>query len=181
MKSVLKAIGIGCGVLAALFMVLVVIAALQAPTITPTTAGTPVAAPSGSATVGRIGAQIRYPDGWTLVVQRLEEQPTPSPWPAFAATPGPGMRLVVVTVRFDNAASSPNTPEPSDFKMQDSNGVRRSPFRLSPERSDVLKDNELGPGGFVVGTIVFEAPRDDRILTLVYQPRRRAELAVQLY
>ncbi len=65
--------------------------------------------------------------------------------------------------------------------MQDSNGVRRGPFRLSTERSDVLKDNQLAPGGFVVGTIVFEAPREDRQLALVYQPRRRAKVIVQLY
>lgn len=185
MSGRLKKIGIGCGVLVALFVLLLIIGALQRPSIDQTHPADPsgAVAPAASAatgSVGRIGAQIRYPDGWTLVVQRLEEQPPPSPR-AFAATPGPGMRLVVVAVRFDNASSAAGTPQSSDFKMQDSNGVRRSSFRPSPERTDVLRDNELAPGGFAVGTIVFEAPRDDRRLTLVYQPRRRAEVAVQLY
>lgn len=91
--------------------------------------------------------------------------------------------MVVVTLQFENGASTAIAPQPSDFKLQDSNGVRRGPFSMGfrQQRPDALKSDDLAPGGYVVGTIVFEAPREDRRLTLAYQPRRRAEVIVQLY
>ena len=134
-----------------------------------------------STALGRIGDRIRYPDGWKLTVQRLDEQPPPSP--GSFNTMSPGFRLVVVTVRFDNGATATIAPSSSDFKLQDSNGVRRGSFSLGlrSERADQLKSDDLASSGFVIGTIVFEAPRGDQRLTLVYEPRRRGAISVQLY
>lgn len=188
MRAWLKRLGIGCGVLIALFVALVIYSASLTPTVTPAMSMPAAAAttPSSSSITARIGDRVRYPDGWSMTVQRLEEQAlrSPSPRPIVSPkTPSPGLRLVVVTLRFDNGTSTGMAPDSDAFKMQDANGVRRNPFFMSSSvaRPDALQSNQLAPNGFVVGTIVFEAPQDDRRLTLVYQPRRRTEVLVQLF
>jgi hypothetical protein len=185
---VLKKLGIGSGVVLGLFVLLILLVPTTQPAVSPVDAPASRAEPGAGATataqLAQIGQQIKFPDGWTVTVQKLEDLAAAASPRASTPRPDPGFRFVVVTLRFDNGTSKAMAPQPSDFKLQDSNGVRRGYYyQLVPgqARPDVLKNDDLAPGGFVVGTLLFPAPVGDRQLTLVYEPSRRVGVLVRLY
>lgn len=98
---------------------------------------------------------------------------------ANAIAPSAGMRFVAVTMRLENTSGRVQTTNPGDFRLQDSNGVRRAP-RSETLRPDQLGRAEVAPGGVVNGSIVFEAPIDDTALTLVLGSGSASETAVSL-
>lgn len=112
----------------------------------------------------KVGSKVTYTDGWTLTLQAFGEQE-----PFRYSKPRAGMRFVVVTVRFDNAGQQGVTVYPTEFKMQDASGIRRDQSYCFTEcRGDALPFSvELGPGGSVAGTIIFEVPSGDARLAFV--------------
>ncbi len=112
--------------------------------------------------VRKIGQAVSYPGSWRVTLVKVEEQA-----PGSAITSKSGTRLITVTVRYDNGGTKEVAASPSDWKLQDSTGVRREATTSS--RSDTLQRGTVAPGGFVSGALVFEVPAEDKKLSVLYQ------------
>lgn len=137
---------------------------------------TPSPTPTPTVLRLKVGQSVTYKNGWKLTVIRWEEQA-----PDRYSTLSPGMRLVTVIVRFDNAGTSADSFNRFDFKLQDGGGVRRGPSG-GFDRNDRLGSGELAPGAFVSGSLTFEAPIGDQRLQLIYEATFRYQQATwELY
>jgi hypothetical protein len=134
--------------------------ATQAPV---TTTPRPATATPEATFRAKIGAAATYSDGWKVSVLTWGEQPA-----SRLTTPKPGARFVFVTVRYDNGTAKESSFNPYDWKLQDAAGVRRQSAFFVGDRGDALSSGSVAPGGFVSGSIVFEAPVGDVRLEMVY-------------
>jgi len=126
-------------------------------------------------TVHKIGETVRYADGWRLTVTKVEDSPSSNQY----IQPKAGMRFVAVVVKFENGSTKAISPNPFDFKLQDSVGVRRT-YEITT-RDDRLTSSELAPGAFVVGSVTFSAPIGDTRLQLIYEQYGYKQATFQLY
>ncbi len=84
--------------------------------------------------------------------------------------PESGKEFVRVNVKLVNNSGSSHSYGTSDFKMQDSTGNRLYTTFVSEVPNELSGFAELASGGSVVGNIVFQVPRDDKNLKLVFNP-----------
>ena len=84
--------------------------------------------------------------------------------------PASGKEFVKVTVTIKNVSNSNISLSPFDFKIQDSNGSQESLAGESYSLDDQLNSAELIPQGTKTGSMIFEVPKDDAGLKLIYKP-----------
>lgn len=83
--------------------------------------------------------------------------------------PKDGMEYVVVTVKYENvSASATISYNPYDFKMQNSKGQITDKTFSIIDTDTALSSGDLAPGGEIEGTIVFEQPKNDAGLILIF-------------
>jgi hypothetical protein len=84
--------------------------------------------------------------------------------------PKEGMEFVIVTVNIKNNSQDKVSYNPLYFKMQNSKGQITDPAIVTTvDSKTALSSGELATGGEVEGTIVFEQPKDDPGLILIYE------------
>ncbi|HAX74109.1 MAG TPA: hypothetical protein DCY20_11350, partial [Firmicutes bacterium] len=76
--------------------------------------------------------------------------------------------FVEVVVVIKNISSTSQLIYPYAFKMENSLGIASSPSTTHPNEGDALRLSELGPGGCVTGSLIFEQPKDDEELSLIF-------------
>ena len=78
-----------------------------------------------------------------------------------------GNEFMRVFVRLVNTSNRPIDYNRFDFEVQDSNGVQKRASTI-PELPRELDHGDLAPDGTVEGNMVFEVPRNDNNLALIY-------------
>lgn len=84
-------------------------------------------------------------------------------------TPAEGKEYVKVNVKIENKSSSEIDYNSFDWKMQDSSGVIVD-VDMNSFGDGMMKSGSLAEGGKVVGSMIFEVPKDDTGLKLQYKP-----------
>ncbi|MDN4066677.1 DUF4352 domain-containing protein [Paenibacillus vini] len=85
-------------------------------------------------------------------------------------TPKEGHEYIIIDLTIENGGSENISYNPFDFSMQNSQGqILDGAFTLT-EQDKQLNSGELAPKGKVSGVIVFEQPKGDTGLQLIYQP-----------
>lgn len=84
--------------------------------------------------------------------------------------PKDGMEYVIVSVLIENNSDKELSYNPYDFKMQNSQGQIESKAFTIIDRDTSLSSGKLAPGGNVSGTVVWEQPKDDDGLKLIFEP-----------
>src|SRR5829696_6933431 len=90
----------------------------------------------------------------TLVVNEVEGYAPPNQF----QRPQPGNEYLRVYVTLRNTGNQPFPYNPLDFKVQDSNGVQKTPETIS-EMPYRLEYGSLAADGTVEGNLVFEVPQ----------------------
>ncbi len=111
-----------------------------------------------------VGDTIKISD-YTMTVNKVERN-----WqsPADYDTPESGKEYVLAEVTITNEGQSSISYNTFDFKMQDSDGVQKSEAITMSDNK--LNSGDLAPAGKVTGNLVFEVPKDDAGLKLLYSP-----------
>lgn len=117
---------------------------------------------SGS-TTGAVGESIELEDR-TLTVAEVERDYTPQNRFTKAES---GNEYLRVFVTMTNTSNRPIDYNPFNFEVQDSNGVQKNQA-IVPEVPNNLESGNLAPDGKVEGNMVFEVPRNDNNLKLIY-------------
>lgn len=84
--------------------------------------------------------------------------------------PKEGKEYVIVTVNITNNSDDKISYNQFDFKMKNSQGQIEEPALSIIDNDTSLSSGELAAGGNVSGTIVFEQPKDDEQLELIFSP-----------
>lgn len=84
--------------------------------------------------------------------------------------PKDGMEYVIVSVLIENNSDKELSYNPYDFKMQNSQGQIESKTFTIIDKETSLSSGKLAPGGNVSGTVVWEQPKDDDGLKLIFEP-----------
>ncbi len=84
--------------------------------------------------------------------------------------PASGKEFIKVTVTIKNVSNENISVNPLEFKIQTSNGVQESVSGETYSLDDKFISAELISQGTITGSIIFETPKDDSSLKLVYQP-----------
>ena len=83
--------------------------------------------------------------------------------------PKAGKEYVVVSLKIENKGKENLSYNPYYFKMQNSQGQQEScTFTMDINEDTQLNSGELIPGGSIEGTLVFEEPKGDAGLALIY-------------
>ena len=85
-----------------------------------------------------------------------------------------GKEWVLVNVYIENKGQKEKSYNSYDFKMEDSSGDRKTSTYVS-DVVDELHSGDLAQGGKKLGNIVFEVPKDDKGLKLIYEPNMFTE------
>jgi len=80
----------------------------------------------------------------------------------------PGNELVMVTVSIKNTGTDTISYNEFDYKIKNSKGQITNGTSSSISNSNQLNYGELAVGGTVSGTLVYEQPKNDPALTLIY-------------
>jgi hypothetical protein len=105
----------------------------------------------------------------TLVVNEVERNYLP---PNQFSRPEGVNEFIRVFIVLTNTSDEPLDYNPNNFKVQDSNGVQKTPQSI-PELPYPVHHASLAPGGMIQGNMVFEIPQDDRGPRLLYEPFER--------
>lgn len=83
--------------------------------------------------------------------------------------PKAGKEYVIVSLKIENKGKEKLSYNPYYFKMQNSQGQQES-YTITMDINDdtQLNSGELIPGGSIEGTLVFEEPKGDTGLVLIY-------------
>jgi hypothetical protein len=84
------------------------------------------------------------------------------------SVPKTGKEFVLITVSLKNNGNSEVMFGGFDFKVQDSNGVQSNTDASTYSLEDILETATLAKGGNVAGSMIFEVPKDDKNLVLLY-------------
>ena len=117
---------------------------------------------SGSATVA-VGEPAELEDR-TFTVTEVERNYAPRNRFSKAES---GNEFLRVLVTLTNTSNRPINYNPFDFEVQDSNGVQKGQAFVSEVPND-LESGDLAPDGRVEGNMIFEVPRNDNNLKLIY-------------
>lgn len=82
--------------------------------------------------------------------------------------PSEGKEFVKVTVSIKNVSDSNIEVSPFDFKIQSSDGALKEITFSTYSLEDEFESAELIPGGIRIGALLFEVPKNDANLKLVY-------------
>lgn len=110
-----------------------------------------------------VGEEVKQGD-ITLTVTEVQRNYTSSD--GFSK-PESGKEFVRVNVKLVNGSSVTESYNEFDFKVQTSTGNRLDPTFIANAPNE-LQSGDLASGGSVVGNVVFEVPRDDKNLKLIY-------------
>lgn len=83
--------------------------------------------------------------------------------------PASGNEFIKVSVKLENKTDGTINVNPYDFKVQDSNGTLGFPKSATFTLNDKFDTAQLAPNGSKTGSLVFEVPKGDNNLTLVYR------------
>ena len=85
--------------------------------------------------------------------------------------PKSGNEFVKVYIKIVNTSENEASINSWDFKVQDSKGVINSCSLITGDPAeDELSFSTLAPGGTVEGAVIFEVPKNDSGLKLIYNP-----------
>lgn len=110
-----------------------------------------------------VGESVELDDR-TFSVAEVERNYTPNNQFSKAERGNEYLRVLITLTNTSNGSISYN---PFDFKVQDSNGVQKSQTFI-PEVPNDLESGNLAPNGKIQGNLVFEVPRNDNGLKLLY-------------
>lgn len=117
---------------------------------------------SGSTTVA-VGEPAEL-DDQTFTVTEVERNYAPSNRFSKAESGNEYLRVLVTLTNTSNRSIDYN---PYNFEVQDSNGVQKNQA-IVPEVPNNLESGSLAPEGRVEGNMIFEVPRNDNNLALIY-------------
>jgi hypothetical protein len=103
----------------------------------------------------------------TLLVNEAERDYSPPS--RSARRPNPENEFLCAYVTLKNTGEQSFDYNPTKFWIQDSNGVQHRGQALS-ELPYPIKPGTLAPGGTLEGNLIFEVPRGDGGLSMVYEP-----------
>jgi hypothetical protein len=103
----------------------------------------------------------------TLVANEVERDYFPPG--RTARRPQPENEFLRVYITLENTSNQSFDFNPNNFMIQDSNGVQHRGQALS-ELPYPISHGTLASGGTLTGNLVFEVPRGDSGLSLVYEP-----------
>ena len=83
--------------------------------------------------------------------------------------PGSGNEFIKVTVKLENKSSGNINVNSYDFKVQDGGGSAGYPKSATYALDDKFDSAQLAPGGSKTGSLVFEVPKGDQNLKLIYR------------
>lgn len=89
--------------------------------------------------------------------------------PGKYSSPKSGQEFVKVSVKFENKSSNNISVSPINFKIQDSDKVIEDYDAHTYSLDDGLASAEIAPGGVKIGAMLFEVPKDDSNLILIYE------------
>jgi hypothetical protein len=136
--------------------------------------------PTPEATIRKkVGTAVTFEDGWKITVTAFADQEVPRT--GFTSSPSPGNRFVKLTVRYDNGTPKEASYNALDWKVQDSNGVRKSTVFAFVQLPDPLNSGKLAPGGFVSGSILFEVPVAEQRAMAIYESFSYKQATWELY
>lgn len=84
--------------------------------------------------------------------------------------PKSGNEFIKVSVKIDNKSKDTVSVNTFDFKVQDSNGVIDDCAAPTYSLDDGLESSQLASEGSKTGSMIFEVPKNDSNLILIYQP-----------
>lgn len=84
------------------------------------------------------------------------------------STPKAGNEFIKVYIKIANSSENETSINSWDFKIQDSKGLIKSDSPATYSSDDHLEYSKLAPGGIVEGTVIFEVPKNDSGLKLIY-------------
>lgn len=84
------------------------------------------------------------------------------------STPKAGNEFIKVYIKIANSSKNETSINSWDFKIQDSKGLIKSDSPATYSSDDHLEYSKLAPGGIVEGTVIFEVPKNDSGLKLIY-------------
>ena len=82
--------------------------------------------------------------------------------------PKTGREFVKATIEIENNSNSEISYSPFEFKVQDSNGNQKDLDAGTYSLDLPFESGSLAGGGKVSGDMLFEVPKDDQNLTLIY-------------
>ena len=85
-------------------------------------------------------------------------------------TPKTGNEFVKVTINIKNISNNEISVGAFEFELQNSKGSIENIVSPTYSLEDVFDNAKLVPGGERSGSMIFEAPKDDTGLKLVYKP-----------
>ncbi len=83
--------------------------------------------------------------------------------------PGSGNEFIKVTLKLENKSSGNINVNSYDFKVQDGNGSASYPKSPTYALDDKFDSAQLAPNGSKTGSLVFEVPKSDQNLKLIYK------------
>ncbi len=86
------------------------------------------------------------------------------------STPKAGNEFIKVYIKIANSSENETSINSWDFKIQDSKGLIKSDSPATYSSDDHLEYSKLAPGGTVEGAVIFEVPKNDSGLKLIYNP-----------
>lgn len=113
--------------------------------------------------IAKIGEGLEL-DGVKVVVTKIEKS-AGDDW----NKPKDGNEYVIVHLSISNISNEIKDYNPFNFKLQNGKGNRTDQAFATINQDTVLNSGELAAGGKVEGTIIFEAPKDDQNLVLIYE------------
>lgn len=82
--------------------------------------------------------------------------------------PAEGKTYVIVTLKIENKSDSKISYNTFDWKMINSQGQEDSETFTTVDNDTSLNSGDLAPGGSKTGTLVFEQPKEETSLKLLY-------------
>ena len=135
------------------------------PGLTATPSQTGTAAPTGNEKTEYLLGDIVQLGNRQVQVTEIKK----SPGSEFEK-PNAGQEYVIVSVNIKNVGNDNASYNPYDFKMQNSLGQITDTVFSTINSDTALSSGELTAGGLVSGTLLFEEPKDDTGLKLLYNP-----------
>jgi hypothetical protein len=110
---------------------------------------------------------LTTPDGYTCRLAAVRTVPGDR-----FAVPKPGNVFIVVHLQLANNGSQQQPYNAFDFKVQSTAGNVTAPAMVYPTKAtnDSLGRGTLKPGGSVSGDVVFQVPKGDHGVQLVWEP-----------
>lgn len=83
--------------------------------------------------------------------------------------PGSGNEFIKVTVKLENQTSGDINVSSYDFKVKNGNGSAEFPKSATYSLDDKFDNTQLSPNGVKTGSLIFEVPKGDSNLKLIYK------------